>query len=46
MQPALLSVSQCRTRGGALLLQAWYAVHPPRRGQCWAFTRPYVHQVR
>jgi hypothetical protein len=27
-------------------LQAWYAVHPPKRGKWWATTRPYVHQVQ
>jgi hypothetical protein len=25
-------------------IKAWYAVHPPARGQWWATTRPFVHQ--
>ena len=24
--------------------QAWYATHPPKRGEWWMGTRPYVHQ--
>ena len=25
-------------------LQAWYAMHPPKRGDWWMGTRPFVHQ--
>ena len=25
-------------------LQAWYATHPPKRGDWWKGTRPFVHQ--
>ena len=25
-------------------MQAWYAVHPPKRGSRWQGTRPYVHR--
>ena len=25
-------------------LQAWYATHPPKRGDWWMGTRPFVHQ--
>ena len=25
-------------------LQAWYATHPPARGEWWMGTRPFVHQ--
>ena len=25
-------------------LQAWYATHPPKRGEWWMGTRPFVHQ--
>jgi len=24
--------------------QAWYAAHPPKRGNWWTGTRPFVHQ--
>ena len=24
--------------------QAWYATHPPKRGDWWMGTRPFVHQ--
>ena len=25
-------------------LQAWYATHPPKRGNWWMATQPFVHQ--
>ena len=25
-------------------MQAWYATHPPSRGDWWRGTRPFVHQ--
>jgi hypothetical protein len=36
---------RCSTSTQSCILQAWYAVHPPKRGKWWATTRPFVHQV-
>lgn len=43
---AMVTVSRsCCLSSDISEAQAWYAVHPPKRGKMWTMSRPFVHQV-